>query len=156
VKWPIFIISQQVQHLPRIIRSGELRPAPYQPRDFVHATSNQNGERTAAGFWYWNDVYRAGHLRRVRFTVAAEDFEPWLDVYARFPEWTSDMIERLQKTAGEQLTQTSEWYCRSEPLPLANVIAVDTRAYLGHKWGAVRSCIRNRGRRKARGAITGH
>ena len=35
---------------PRIVRSGELRPIVFvgQPRDFVHATDNEHGERTAA------------------------------------------------------------------------------------------------------------
>jgi hypothetical protein len=73
--------------LPRIVRSGELRPAVFvgQPPDFVHATNNENGERTAAGWWTWEKDYRAGTIRRVRFTLAAGDFEPWLTVLARYP-----------------------------------------------------------------------
>jgi hypothetical protein len=134
-------MSKQLYHftssaqLPRIIRSGALIPAEFkEPRDFVHATANENGERTAAGFWYWNGVYRAGHLQRVRFTLAAEDFEPWLDVCARYPKWTADMIERLQKVAREQRAQPADWYCRADPLPLSKVLAVHTRAYTGHRW----------------------
>jgi hypothetical protein len=123
-------------HLPRIVRSGELRPSffPGQPRDFVHATDNENGDRTAAGWGTWEETYRAGAIRRVRFTLAADDFEPWLTVVGRYPEWTPDWIETLQKVARDWGQSTSCWYCRPDPLPLVRVIAVDTRAYSGHRW----------------------
>src|SRR6266567_3149051 len=109
-------------HLPRIIRSGELRPAVYpagQPPDFVHATTNENGERTAAGWGMWEEDYRSGRLRRVRFTLAAEDFEPWREVCARFPRWEAALIESLEKTGRERGSSPSAWFCRVEPLPLA-------------------------------------
>jgi hypothetical protein len=123
-------------HLPRIIRSGELRPAVYpnQPRDFVHATDNEHGERTAAGWWTWAKTYRAGDIQRVRFTLDAADFEPWREVYARYPEWKPDMIERLIAAAASQGQSTEGHHCRAEPLPLSKVLAVHTRGYTTHKW----------------------
>jgi hypothetical protein len=121
---------------PWIIRSGELRAAIYpgQPRDFVHATDNETGERTAAGWWTWEKSYRAGDIRRVRFTLDAADFEPWRTVYARYPEWTPYKIEQLHDAARSRGQSTAGHYCRAEPLPLAKVIAIDTRAYTGHRW----------------------
>lgn len=122
--------------LPRIVRSGVLRPAVYvgQPRDFVHATDDENGDRTAAGWWTWDKAYRAGTIRRVRITLAARDFEPWLTVVARYPDWTPDWITRLQEVARKQGQSASGWYCRPDPLPLAKAIAIDTRSYTGHRW----------------------
>jgi len=65
----------------------------------------------------------------VRFTLAAEDFEPWLIVVRRYPEFTPDLIERLQR--GQS---SAAWYCLPDPLPLARVIAIHTRSYTGHRW----------------------
>jgi hypothetical protein len=98
--------------LPRIIRNGELRPATYigGPRDFVHAAENKNGDRTAAGWGSWEPTYRAGGIRRVRVTVDAADFEPWLAVYARYPEWTPDLIARL--VMGATLTELDHQHRR--------------------------------------------
>lgn len=121
--------------LPRIVRAGELRPAVFlgQPRDFVYATDSKNGDRTAAGWWTWEGAFRAGNIRRVRFTLAADDFEPWLTVLARYPECTPDWIVALEESARERGQSTSGWHCRPDPLQLAKVIAIDTRA-CGHRW----------------------
>jgi hypothetical protein len=90
-------------HLPLIIRSAELRPgAPlgnFAKREFVHATDNPVGDRTACGFWTWHSAYDRGRIQRVRFTLGRADFEPWHDVLARYPEWTPDMIKHLQDAA---------------------------------------------------------
>ena len=85
-------------HLAWIIRTGELRPAVYagEPRDFVHVTANKDAEPTANGWGNSAHHYRSGMIRRVRFTVADEDFEPWREVCARFPEWEPAMVERLE------------------------------------------------------------
>jgi hypothetical protein len=66
----------------------------------------------------------------VRFTLAAEDFEPWLTAVRRYA-WTPDLIERLQRAQS-----SAAWYCRPDPLPLARVIAIHTRSYTGHRWEA--------------------
>jgi hypothetical protein len=125
-------------HLPRIVRSGELRPAIYrgEPRDFVHATDNENSDRTAAGWGEWNRDYRAGNLRRVRFTLDADDFEPWRIVVSRYPDLTTNWIAKLEQTARNWGQSTSGWYCCPDPLPLTKVVATHTRAYSGHRWEA--------------------
>ncbi len=123
-------------HLPRIIRSGELRPAIYRdgPPDFVHVTDNPEGEPTATGSWGdWMQDYRKGAIRRVRFTVSPEDFEPWRRVVARYPEWTANMIANLERVARER-GSSAGWHCRPDPLPLPRVLAVHTRSYLAHRW----------------------
>ena len=120
-------------HLARIVRSGELRPFAGKPRDFVHATDNENGDRTATGY-AWEKEYRAGIMRRVRITLASDDFEPWLSVLARYPEWTPEYIARLQRAARDHGQSTSGWYCRPDPLPLAKAVAIETRAYTSHRW----------------------
>jgi hypothetical protein len=70
----------------------------------------------------------------VRFTLAADDFEPWLTVLARYPEWTTKHIASLRDSARSRGQATSGWYCRPEPLPIAKVCAVHTRAYTSHSW----------------------
>ena len=100
----------------------------------MHATSNENGDRTAAGWGTWEETYRDGAIRRVRFTVDFSDFGPWLTVLARYPEWTPDWINRLRNAAQQRGQPTLGWYCRPDRLPLNKVLAVHTRSYTGHSW----------------------
>ncbi len=134
--------------LPRILRSGELRPATYDLRlsevfhdnlrDFLHVTTREEGEPTASG-WLGSvgkQQYREGTIRRVRFTLDAADFEPWRQVYARYSGWTPERMEGLEQVARANGHRSTEgvWLCRADPLPLSKVIAVHTRSYLGHGW----------------------
>jgi hypothetical protein len=84
----------------------------------------------------WNRDYRAGNLRRVRFTLDADDFESWRMVVSRYPDLTTNWIAKLEQTARDWGQSTSGWYCRPEPLPLTKVVAIHTRAYSGHRWEA--------------------
>lgn len=126
-------------HLPRIIRSGELRPPAFELPgqehlpEFVHATSNPNGERTAAGWWHWQPTFDAGVIRRVRFTLHAEDFAPWREVYARSGWSPFDMIS-LERAALSRGSNTAKHFCRAEPLSLSRVIAVHTRSVKSKAW----------------------
>src|SRR5437763_313612 len=89
--------------LPRILRSGELRPliitearkkyelslggfgATAMPSvDFVHATSDSQREPTATSeYGLSGDAYGGSKWARVRITLDVEDFEPWLEVTRR-------------------------------------------------------------------------
>jgi hypothetical protein len=81
------------------LRDGELRPASVTgPREFLHVTRNEQGEATAAGWGDWAVPYREREIQRVRFTLDAADFEPWRDVFARYPE--IGFLSRLSKTSG--------------------------------------------------------
>lgn len=68
----------------------------------------------------------------MRFTLAADDFEPWLTVIGRYPEWTP--MDRKSSKGRAHGQSTLGWYCRPDSLPLVRVIAVDTRAYSSHRW----------------------
>jgi len=88
--------------LPRILHSAQLRPATYVDtmngaRDFLHATSNQYGEKTAATSLQdqHNILYGRKVFARVRFTLDADDFEQWATVVGCYPEWTPKMIKTL-------------------------------------------------------------
>jgi hypothetical protein len=77
---------------------------------------------------------RSGELRPVVFVGQPRDLEPWLTVLARYPERTPDWIAGLQKVALDHRQSTSGWFCCPNPLPLTNMIAIDTRSYTGHRW----------------------
>ena len=105
-------------------------------RDFVHATSNQHGEKTASAMLSDSDgkFYRGSSYAKVRFTLDADDFEQWLTVVGRYPEWTPKMIRALQDLGHENGSSPYSWYARAEPLPLSKVVAVDTMVYPDNCW----------------------
>jgi hypothetical protein len=128
-------------HLPRILRAVELRPATYVDamagaRDFVHATSNQHGEKTAATTMSDPDgkFYCRRSYAKVRFTLDAADFEQWLSVVSRYPEWTPKMIKELQDRGHANGSSPYSWYARAEPLPLDKVVAVHTMGHPDNDW----------------------
>jgi hypothetical protein len=86
-------VTEHVYHftdtarLPWILRSGELRPGAnrvggYPDPDFLWATVDSRGARSASG---GGQGYREGLVRLVRFTLRAEDFEPWPGILRRYP-----------------------------------------------------------------------
>jgi hypothetical protein len=127
--------------LPRILVSGELRPSSYVnpadgARDFLHATSNQNGEKTATtslqdeyGLYFRRQAYA-----RARFTLDADHFEPWMAVVGRYPEWTPKMIKTLQDRGHKHGSSPYSWYARANPLPLENVVAIHTMTHPDNCW----------------------
>jgi hypothetical protein len=127
--------------LPRILRSVKLRPAPCVDamagaRDFVHATSNQDGEKTASttGGDPDSKFYRGKFYAKVRFTLDADDFEQWMTVVDRYPEWTLNMIKALCDRGHKYGSSPYSWYARAEPLPLDKVVAVHTMEYPDNNW----------------------
>jgi hypothetical protein len=121
-----------VGHLPWIAATSELRPGRNRvggyPVDFLWATTNPHGDRTATCM----PTYRAG-LPLVRFTLRGEDFEPWPRILDRFPQWTPEQVGRLEAFAREKGQAVSGWKTRAEPLPLSQVIKVETKRYTG-RW----------------------
>ena len=141
-------------HLPRILRSGELRPlivtearkkyelslagfgATAMPSvDFLHATSESHGEPTATPeYWDDGDGYANGKWARVRFTLEAEDFEPWRDV-ARRNGYSEQQIKKLQDLGRERGSDTRNWVSREKPLPISRIIAIHTQDQInGDEW----------------------
>src|SRR5262245_16793805 len=122
--------------LPWIMSTGELRPdanavGGYPSPEFVWATSEARGSRTAAG---GARGYREDKVRLVRFTLDVADFEPWSGIGARYPTWTPDQIAQLEASAVAKGDDPATWWCRVDPLPLARVILIETRAYRGPGW----------------------
>jgi hypothetical protein len=119
--------------LPWIVASGELRPGRnqlgnYPDPDFLWATTNPRGDRTAAAF----PAYRGGDTALVRLTLPEEDFEPWPEITARYPRWTPAQGARLETGAlnrGE--SNFACWRARAEPLPLSRVISAEAKTYVG-------------------------
>jgi hypothetical protein len=138
--WNLYHFTDSMR-LPRILRSVELRPATYVDamagaRDFVHATSNQHGEKTAATTMSDPDgkFYRGSFYAKVRFTLDADDFEQWMAVVGRYPEWTPKMIKALCDRGHKYGSSPFSWYARAEPLPLDKVVAVHTMEYPDNNW----------------------
>ena len=141
-------------HLPRILRSGELRPlivtearkkyelslagfgATAMPSvDFLHATSESQGEPTATPeYWDDGDGYANGKWARVRFTLEAEDFEPWRDV-ARRNGYSEQQIKKLQDLGRERGSDTRKWVSREKPSPISRIIAIHAQDQInGDEW----------------------
>src|SRR5262249_35408585 len=117
-----------------ILQSVELRPGAnriggYPHPDFLWATADVRGSRTASASGY----YRSGATRLVRFTLRPEDFEPWHSIVKRFPAWTPDQIARLEHAARGR-DQPALWHCRAEPLPRAHWVEIATRGYTDQGW----------------------
>jgi hypothetical protein len=135
-------------HLPWIFASGELRPGRNKlgraPVECIWATGNSVGDLTCsalcrrhAGFNVVNlayEAFRQGQQLLVRFTLKAADFFPWKVIGQNFVEWTAAEIERFEETARHWGQPTDDWYCRSEPLSLEQVVAIDTRSYRNKNW----------------------
>jgi hypothetical protein len=47
-----------------------------------------------------------------------------------FPQWTDFHIQRLEKSA-RGLSNPTDWFCRAEPLPISDVLAIETRSWRG-------------------------
>jgi hypothetical protein len=123
--------------LPWILSTGELRPGrnaigKFPSPDFLWATTSDKGDPTAAA---GKRAWREGMTRLVRFTLAAEDFEPWPTVYSRFPQWTPDQVQSLEMTALASGSSPSRWLCRVDPLPADKWLSIETRTYRG-RWQA--------------------
>jgi hypothetical protein len=139
-------------HLPRILRDGELRPltitearikyerslasfgAPAMPStDFLHATSDCRYEPTATPE-YWTDGYEDGQWARVRFTLEADDFEPWLEVAQR-NGFTEHQIKKLKDLGRKRGSDTRQWVCREKSLSVSRVVAIHTQDRInGDEW----------------------
>jgi hypothetical protein len=123
--------------LPWIVETGELRPGRNQiggfPVDFLWATTNAQGDRTASAM----QLYRKGVTALVRLTLRVADFELWPDILERFPQWTSEharLLEAAARRRGE--TNFGRWRARAEALPLSSVISVGAKTY-SRNWKAV-------------------
>lgn len=129
-------------HLPWILNSGALLPgkdrtARFPHDDFLWATTNPKGERTAT--MVANDyAYRSGVCHHVRFTLSVDDFFPWADVRIHHPEWSPQTIQILNQAAARP-GDPANWYCRATPLPMDKVIAIDHRSYFNNVWRPIES-----------------
>jgi hypothetical protein len=119
--------------LPWILHSGELRAGLNRiggfPCDFLWATTDSTGDRTASCNGNARAFYRDGVTRWVRFTLDAADFETWPATLQRFPEWTPEHVARLERVALESDVSPATWRCRPMPLPLGKVLCIETKSY---------------------------
>jgi hypothetical protein len=139
-EWSKFQRQNEIYHftsiarLPWIAAAGQLQPGRNQrgnfPCDFVWATTNRLGDKTASAY----GGYREGLSALVRITLHAEDFESWPSILQRFPQWTAEHVRKLETRArklGETETGIRCWHARAEPLPLSRVIRVEAKRYSG-------------------------
>jgi hypothetical protein len=141
-------------HLPRILRDGKLRPLVIRDKtreyyrrssrwrndgdapDFVHATTNAERERTATVDM--PDANGDGSMQdkivRVRFTLHAEDFEPWREVVARYPSWTPELIRGHEKVGRQRGSDIRSWYARAEPLKCDRWVAIHHKRPGDDQW----------------------
>ena len=131
-------------HLPLILGSRKLVPAYNQfnpmrshpsppPTNFLWATTDEHGDPDAPAVvrqkheWEWKHDL----IRLVRFTLAAEDFEPWSKIITRCPNWLPDHVKMMKEYAREIGGSHSAWRCRSEPLASERWLAAETRTCSG-------------------------
>jgi hypothetical protein len=131
--------------LPWILATGELRPGRnaignFPSLDFLWATTEARRDRTAS---VDRKALRKGLTREVRFTLKAADFEPWSEIVRRFPQWTPEQIDQLERVARSMRGSPDRWRCRPDPLPSKRWDLVETKTYLGEwkplqKWNVVK------------------
>jgi hypothetical protein len=117
-------------HLPWIVHSRQLRPGRntvgnYPAPEFVWASTDPHDDGSAA--MHRGEGYRSGLVRHIRFTLPQDQFIPWAEVPSRYPSWTADQVQRLERSAPHLRTDPANWWSRAEPLPLAKIIATDWR-----------------------------
>lgn len=125
--------------LPWILRDGELQPGRTRigglpDPDFLWATASARGDRTAsAGI----GAYKEGLVRLVRIALRQEDFQRWRIASADHPDWTSehiDTLERSARAAGATDSDIDGWYCRSTALPTSRFISIESRSWTDNRW----------------------
>jgi hypothetical protein len=126
--------------LPWILDAGELRPGRnkignFPSPDFLWATTDGRGDRTASA--YSQSGIREGLTRAVRFTLAAGDFEPWPEITGRFPQWVPEQVGCLERLAKLRGVLPTCWRCRTGALPSGKWIRIETKAYTG-SWQELR------------------
>jgi hypothetical protein len=95
--------------------------------DFVWATTNEQRARSATAFWD-NTRYKDGKVWAVRFTLGADDFEPWPEATKRFPEWTDDRLKRFNETSRGD--NPADWRTHIGSLCRTKWLAIHARGYL--------------------------
>jgi hypothetical protein len=129
--------------LPWILHSGELRPTynpsgrdwtiKYPSLDFLWASTSDQGCPTAA-LVNKKELYKAGVIHKVRFTLASEDFSNWPDLAVTHPDWSAIHIATLNKTGAELGDDPRTWRCRIDALDKSHWVAVHLRTYRNSRW----------------------
>lgn len=117
--------------LPYILQSGELRPGRnkiggYPDPDFLWATAQMMGDRTASAGS--GATYRSSVVRLVRISFERKHFRPWREIVKDYPQWTDFQIERLERSA-KGMSNPSDWWCRADPLGLSDCLFIETKSY---------------------------
>ena len=124
--------------LPWILHSGELRPTNnpnnnYPNPDFLWASTSDKGCLTAA-LINQKDLYKAGIIHVVRFTLDAADFSNWPDLAVDHPDWTALHISVLNKTGVDLGDDPRTWRCRIGALDKSRWVAIHIRSYRNSQW----------------------
>jgi hypothetical protein len=123
---------------PWIMDSGELRPTDspyngYPNPDFLWATTNDKGCPSAT-LINRKELYKAGIMHVVRFTLSAEDFQGWPQLAIDHPDWTALHISILNKTGVDLGDDPRTWRCRIGTLRGDRWVAVHARSYRDNRW----------------------
>lgn len=113
---------------------GRCRVGGYPDPDFLWATANMRGDRSASG---GTAGFKDGLVRLVRISLHAEDFIPWRDAADQHPDWTKEHIRSLEDAAsklGMSQSEVLDWRCRRTPLPVSRFIAIETRTWQNNTW----------------------
>jgi hypothetical protein len=101
---------------------------------FLWGTTDPTGDLTAAPFRHLHgdhaDDWYASEFHIVRFALPANAFLSWFEVQ-QFENWTSEEIAALVEADHRQYGEVDHaaWRLRRDPMPLADVVRVDTTSY---------------------------
>jgi hypothetical protein len=114
------------------LKAGRNRIDGYPEPDFIWATVNSCGDRMSSADYVGG---RTGKVLAVRFTCRAADFQPWTaQTWRRYPSCTVEHVSRLEESGRARGSRPEDWYYRPDPLPLADVVAIDTKPYRDPSW----------------------
>jgi len=124
--------------LPWILDAGELRPtnnpmSGYPTPDFLWATTSDKGSPTAT-LANRKELYKAGIMLVVRFTLDTEDFSGWPALAIDHPDWTALHISILNRTGAEMGDDPRTWRCRIGALDKSRWVAIHLRSYSNPRW----------------------
>lgn len=104
--------------------------------EYVHATSNPEGDNTSTLGYLLRDPTGLDHIR-VRFTLHAEDFKPWREVVEAEPLYERKFIDEIAASAHRVGTNPISWFVSKERIPLERVKAIHFKTKRDSGWREV-------------------
>ncbi len=143
---PLVYHHTSTRHLPFIVEDGELRPSgcgydQWFGKTFIWGSTVPNGDPSAAIHRPERGPHRAlDYVLMVRFVFPASCFTPWEEIKRRYAKTKKQKAAlEVWRIADEEIgVDTTTWWLRLEPLPIAEALRVEVKRYgRRERWRAI-------------------